>query len=278
MRQNENVLSDIPYADKSSAQKMDVFVPDGQGPFPAVILVHGGAFMFGDKSSTHVWAKALVASGYLAAAINYRLSGEAIFPANIQDVKAAIRFLRANSERFRVRPDAVGIWGDSAGGYLAALAGTSGGVEELEDLSLGNREFSSRVQAVVDWYGPTNFLEMDEHFQESGKGEPTHSLPDSPESSMLGATITEVPDLVAKANPETYIAPDNPPFLVQHGTEDGIVPVEQSIFFAKKLRTVLGADSVTLDLLDGAGHGGERFESPTNFARVFEFLDRLLRP
>jgi len=156
------------------------------------------------------------------------------------------------------------------------MLGTSAGVPELEDLSLGNPDQPSHVQAVVAWFGPTNFLEMDEYLAERGLApEPgtEHSGANSPESLLLGNKITEIPDRVKAANPETYITPAAPPFYLQHGTMDPVVPVQRSINFAAKLEQVAGKDCVQLELLEGAEHGDPRFENPENVEKVLDFLD-----
>jgi acetyl esterase/lipase len=202
---------------------------------------------------------------------------ESIFPAQIQDVKAAIRWIRANAENYEFNPRKIGVWGSSAGGYLAALAGTSGGVAELEDSSLGCMDQSSVVQAVVDWYGPIDFLFMDSQFKKSGKGKANHDGPNSPESKLMGAPITTIPDRVEMANPVHYLTKDDPPVFIEHGTEDDVVPVQQSEDFAIELMEVLGVDRVTLHLLEGAGHGGMKFFEETNVNRVFEFLGSHLK-
>lgn len=154
----------ISYASKSAAQKLDLFLPStGKSSYPVVVWVHGGGWKEGDKSqfkSTSRY-KDLIANDYAVVSVNYRLSGEAKFPAQIQDTKAAIRWIRANAAAYNLNPDKIGIWGSSAGGHLSALAGTSAGELGLEDLSLGNGSFSSKVQAVIDWYGPVDFLKMD---------------------------------------------------------------------------------------------------------------------
>lgn len=273
----KNQYLDVAYANVSEAQKMDLYIPEGNSTFPAVVLVHGGGFASGDKASENVYAKKLVENGYVAATINYRLSGEAKFPANINDVKAAIRFLRANAVKYHIHPESIGIWGGSAGGNLSALAGTSGDVGELEDLSLGYAENSSRVQAVVDWSGPTDFIKMDEYFKESGLGEPTNSAANSTSSRVLGEQITKIPETVAKANPETYISEDDPAFFIEHGTQDGLVPTQESVIFAKNLKAVLGEDKVTLILLEGEGHGGPQFETTENLDKVIAFFDENLK-
>lgn len=130
--------------------------------------------------------------------INYRLSGEAKFPAQINDVKAAIRFIRSNANEYNLKPYKIAVGGISAGGNLAALARTSGGVGELEDTERSNSNVSDHVQAVVDWYGPINFLKMDEQFKASGIDGQVHSSPDSPESKLLGQQITLVSGLWSK--------------------------------------------------------------------------------
>ncbi|WP_373550389.1 prolyl oligopeptidase family serine peptidase [Haliscomenobacter sp.] len=215
--------------------------------------------------------------GYAIASINYRLSGEAIFPAQIFDVKAAIRFIRANAKKYQLNPDKIATWGGSAGGHLAAMAGTTGGVAALEDLTLGNANESSRVQAVVDWFGPINFNTMDLQFKASGKGRADHDEANSPESLLVGKKITEAQDLVAKASPASYITRDDPPFFIQHGTADQLVPFEQSVDFAKILTAKLGKKKVQFIPLEGAKHGGPAFGTPENLAKVFVFLDKLLK-
>ena len=269
---------DIPYAPLSPSQKLDVYLPDeGDGPFPVIVSIHGGAFMGCDKADEQVLPMLEgLKRGYAVVAVNYRLSWEAIFPACVHDVKAAVRWIRANAQRYRFDPGKIAAWGGSAGAYLASMLGTSDGVSELEDLSLGNPDQPSHVQAVVAWFGPTNFLKMDEYLAERGlPPEPgmEHSGAHSPESLLLGRQITEIPDRARAANPETYITPAAPPFFLQHGTMDPVVPVQMSIHFAAKLEQVLGKDRVQLELLEGAEHGDPRFEAPENVERVLDFLD-----
>jgi dipeptidyl aminopeptidase/acylaminoacyl peptidase len=160
------------------------------------------------------------------------------------------------------------------------MLGTSAGVPELEDLCLGNPNQACNVQAVVSWYGPTNFLKMDEYLEESGLLPPPgyrHSEANSPESLLLGQAITSIPEKVKAANPETYIRSNTPPFLLQHGTKDPIVPVQHSVELAKKLQQVLGEDQVTLELLEGAEHADEMFEASKNVSRVLDFIDLHLK-
>ena len=231
---------DVPYAALSPAQKLDIYLPDeGKGPFPVILSIHGGAFMGCDKSDAQVTPMLEgLKRGYAVVAVNYRLSWEAIFPALVQDAKAAVRWVRANAQRYGFDPSRIAAWGGSAGGYQSSMLGVSAGIPELEDLSLGNPDQPSNVQAVVSWFGPTDFLKMDEQLTASGFLPPAgqrHNDANSPESLLLGRKITEIPELVQAANPETYVRPNAPPFLLQHGTHDQIVPVQQSIEFAAKL-------------------------------------------
>ena len=268
------------YANQSPTQKLDIYLPElGRGPFPVIVSIHGGAWMFGDKGDM-MNAPMLhgLERGYAVVCINYRLSHEAIFPCQIHDCKAAIRYIRANASAYYFDPQRIAAWGGSAGGHLAALLGTTGRIRRLSDDSMGNPKVSSAVQAVVDWYGPTeSFLKMDEQLAASGRGVPDHARPDSPESLLLGRLITEVPELVEQASPMTYIKSYAPPFLIQHGMQDGIVPVEQSIHFAAELGRVAGASKVSFEILPEAQHADPAFETPGNVERVLDFLDSHLR-
>ena len=278
----ERKFLDIPYASLSPAQKLDIYLPDeGKEPFPVILSIHGGAFMGCDKSDMQVLPMLEgLKRGYAVVALNYRLSWEATFPALVHDVKAAVRWVRGNAEWYYFDPKRIATWGGSAGGYLSTMLGTSAGISELEDLSLGNPDQPCNVQAVVDWFGPTNFLKMDEQLTASGLPpvEGTeHSGLKSPESWLLGGKITEIPEKVKAANPETYIRKNAPPFLIQHGIVDPVVPVQQSMSLAEKLKRVCGDDRVVLELFEGFEHGDRRFESPVNVERVLDFIDQHLK-
>jgi acetyl esterase/lipase len=273
---------DISYASLSSVEKLDIYLPDkGDGPFPVIVSIHGGAFMAWDKADTQIVPMlAGLKRGYVVVGVNYRLSREAKFPAPVHDVKAAVRWLRANAPRYLLDPDKIAAWGGSAGGYLSLMLGTSAGVQELEDLSMGNLDQTSNVQAVVAWFAPTDFLKMDEQLAECGLpplAGMEHNGANSPESLLLGEQITKIPELVKAANPETYITAAAPPFFLQHGTKDSVVPVQQSINFAAKLEKALGKDRVELELLEGAEHLDPRFEAPDNVRKVLDFLDKYLK-
>ena len=270
---------DLAYADRSASQKLDLFLPEaGDGPFPVILHIHGGAFAIGDKRDIHVlfYLKGL-ARGYAVASINYRLSGEAIFPAGLQDLKAAVRWLRANADRFHLDPRRFAACGGSAGGNYAAMLALTAGVTDFDEPGPGDLQFPCDVQAAVDLFGPTDFLKMDEQLGESGLGPGDHGDAGSPESRYLGAKITDVPDRARRANPMTYIHKDMPPILIQHGRRDHLVPFQQSVAFADAIRRFVGADRVEFDILEDADHGDPLFETEENLDRVFSFLDKHLR-
>jgi acetyl esterase/lipase len=276
---------DIPYtpfAERSLSHTLDIYLPDeGEGPFPVILSFHGGAFMGCDKADLQLLPMLEgLQRGYAVVAVNYRLSWEAAFPALVQDAKAALRWVRGNAHLYYFDSERIATWGGSAGGYLSTMLGVSAGIPELEDLSLGYPEQPSHVQAVVDWFGPTNFLKMDEQLTASGLAPiegMEHSGANSPESLLLGGKITEIPERVKDANPETYIREDAAPFLIQHGMADFTVPVQQSIGLAENLKRVCGEDRVILELLDGFEHGDRRFDSPVNVKRVLDFIDLHLK-
>jgi acetyl esterase/lipase len=272
----------IPYATLSLSQALDIYLPDiGEGPFPVILSIHGGAFMGCDKADMQVLpALEGLERGYAVVALNYRLSWEATFPAQVQDVKAAVRWIRANAKWYYLDPTRMAAWGGSAGGYLSTMLGVSAGVPELEDLSLGNPDQPCNVQTVVDWYGPTNYLKMDEQLTANGLAPlagSEHSGANSPESWLLGGKITDLPAQVAAANPESYLHPELPPFLIQHCSVDATVPVQQSVELAQKIWAVCGDERVTLEVFEGFGHGDLRFDSPVNVNRVLDFLDKHIK-
>jgi acetyl esterase/lipase len=209
--------------------------------------------------------------GYVVAGVEYRPSTEAQAPAQVQDVKAAIRYLRAHAARFNIDPAKVGIWGDSSGGHLAALVGTSDGVAAF---AVGeNLEQPATVQAVVDFYGPTDFRKMNDY--------PTrmdHDAESSPESSVVGGPIQDeaVTERVQAYNPITYVDEGTPlpPFLIMHGDKDVLVPFNQSVLLYTALRDA--GHEVTFYKIKGADHG-VRFWTPAVLEIVHAFFDRNLK-
>jgi acetyl esterase/lipase len=214
----------------------------------------------------------LVNKGFAVASIQYRFSKDAIWPAQSYDCKAAIRFLRANAAKYNIDPDRFAVGGDSSGGHLAAFIGTSGDVKEMEG-DLGNTNVSSRVQAVVDWFGPTDLTLMAE--QAGSQMMIQHNDAKSPESLLLGGPVQEKKELAKTANPLTYIDKNGPPFLIMHGDKDQLVPLGQSVILAKAL--IDAGVETTMKTIPGAAHDDPKFHSPENQQLIEGFLRRVLK-
>jgi len=273
--QNKNVttIRDIPYADNDNPrQKLDLFLPKtrkSDKPLPVVAFIHGGAWMAGNKNGGGRMVAPYVAPGeYAGASIAYRLSQEAIWPAQIHDCKAAIRWLKANAKKHKLDPDRIAVWGTSAGGHLAAMLGVSGDVKQLEGKIGGNLEFDSRVACVVNWFGPTDMLTIGKY--PSGL---KHDAPNSPEAKLLGGAIHENKHAARSASPVTHASKGDAPTLTMHGTEDRTVPFNQGERIHEAL-TKAGVDSVFVKMI-GAGHGG--FRQPETQERVKAFIEKYLR-
>jgi acetyl esterase/lipase len=249
-------------------QKLDLYLPATGSRWPLVVAIHGGAFRMGSKDGEP--AGAFLARGFAIAAINYRLSQHAIFPAQIEDCKAAVRWLRASAAQYGYDPARVASYGASAGGHLAAMLGTAGDAAAFEKGA--NRAVSSRVQAVVDFFGPTDFLQMDAHRLSAQAM--VHDTPDSPESQLVGGPIRDNPDKVARANPITYVTPDDPPFLIVHGDADLLVPHDQSVRLDTALRKA--GVRVRFVTIPGGPHGGDTVTQGLPLA--LDFLAEVLRP
>ncbi|QDU65180.1 alpha/beta hydrolase fold domain-containing protein [Engelhardtia mirabilis] len=241
--------------------KLDLYLPPSpSGPLPTVIWIHGGGWAGGSKFPST--AAPLVLAGYAVASIDYRVSGIAPWPAQMHDCKAAVRWLRANAATYGLDPDRFGASGSSAGGHLAAFLGTSGGVDTLgvggvsvdvEGTVGDHLGESSRVQAVADYYGPTDFLRMS-----MLPSMIDHDLFDSPESKLIGAPIQAAPELTLTADPTQLLSRDDPPFKLIHGTADNSVPFDQSEHLWRTAREVHGLDWELVAIPDG-GHGGPGF-------------------
>lgn len=268
---------DLAYANVSQKNRLDLFLPEkGKGPYPLIIYIHGGGWISGSRKGCE--ASFLTKYGYMVACPSYRLSTEAKFPAQIHDVKAAIRWLRANAGKYDLDPNRFGVWGPSAGGHLTALVGTSGGVPAIE----GNVGVagSSRVQAAVDWFGPTDFLAK-EVLNMSGKVDMNKtdieyygSNEKTAATFLIGGQLTQNPEKVKAANPIIYVSPDDPPFLVIHGTADGTVPYNQSVILYEALNDS-GVD-VTFITAEGLGHGWDLPDDPYMNATI-EFFNKHLK-
>jgi len=264
-------LTDIPYASLHERNKLDIYLPENAArPYPVVVWIHGGGWESGDKNTAAPFAELLLPHGFAVVGVGYRLSGDAIFPAQIHDCKAAIRWIRANAATYNFDPNRIGAWGASAGGHLASLLGTTGGLVGNEGMVGGNLSFSSRVQAVVDFFGPTDFTQMSKFSLTNALFD--HDAADSPESLLIGGAIQQNRDKAAKASPLTYVSSDDPPFLILHGNQDNLVPYQQSELLRDALQRA--RVPVTFKIIPGAGHG---FGGPDIDRQLTEFFERQLR-
>jgi acetyl esterase/lipase len=241
---------------------LDLYLPEKpKGRLPVVVWIHGGAWREGSKESCP--AVPLAAKGYAVASINYRFSQHAVFPAQIEDCKAAIRWLRANAKKYQLDPDHIGVWGASAGGHLVALLGTTAGVKDFEGKG-GNLDQSSRVQCVVDWFGPTELMTMGKQADKPG----------TPVAGLIGGPVQENKEKARVASPVTYVSKDSAPFLIMHGDRDNVVPLQQSELLARLLKKA-GVE-VQLQVVKGNGHGGPGFTTPESHKLIEDFFAKHL--
>lgn len=268
---------DIDYAgDSMQYHRLDIYLPEVQKPTcPAVVVIYGSAWFGNNLKGTDLptLGKALLDSGFAVVMPNHRSSMDAKFPAQIHDIKAVIRFIRANAEKYKIDSSFIGITGSSSGGHLAALAGTSRYVKQYQVGSTtypieGNvgpyPSYSSSVDAVADWFGPTDFQVMD-----SCGSSMVHNAPDSPESSLIGGPVQDNNDPCALANPITFVDANDPPFLILHGDADSLVPHCQSELLFNALQKANVSSQFVL--VPDAQHGPGLFED-TYFKMMTEFF------
>jgi acetyl esterase/lipase len=271
------VERDIHYVpDGDASETLDIYLPKhaDEKPLPLVIWIHGGGWRGGSKAGCQF--ASLVGQGYAAASVEYRFSQRAVFPAQIQDCQAAIRFLRANADKYHFDKDHFGVGGDSAGGHLVALVGTSGGKHAFAPIG-GNEEQSDRVQAVVDFYGPADFetvmkqAEEDKNVRNIFK----FNTPSDPYSGLIGVPLNSDKAKGEAVSPVHFVSKDNPPFLILHGDHDALVPLAQSKELVADLRGA-GVEAL-LQVFPGSGHGGPAFHKPKVQKLVKTFFDKYLR-
>jgi acetyl esterase/lipase len=263
--------------------QLDLMLPSGAAtpppPIPLVIWIHGGGWSSGSRTPIPNGPAGLCPLGYAVASVDYRLYPAYAWPTQIQDVKGAVRWLRANAATYNLDPDRFGAWGESAGGHLATMLGTTGSLGtvtlgnvtvDLEGSVGGNADVSSRVQAVADWFGATDFLQM--RFYPATVN---HDAQTSDESHLVGGPLQTLPEQVASADPITFISADDPPFLVMHGTVDDLIPFNQSELLVEALRAA--SVPVTFTPVQGIGHGGSNWETTANYQPVYDFFNSSLK-
>jgi len=258
---------DLGYAhDGHARQKLDLLLPkerSSQNPLPVIAFIHGGGWRQGDKSTGIGRLAPFVAGGEFAGvSIGYRLSGDATWPAQIHDCKAAIRWIRANAAKYNLDPGRIGVWGSSAGGHLASMLGVSGEIDGLEGRVGNHLDQESRVACVVDFFGPSDLLTMGDH-----PSKIAHNAAGSPESLLVGGMLQKNPDRARSASPLTHVTGDDAPALIVHGTADELVPFAQSVDLHQKL--VAAGVRSNLITIDGGGHG--------DFGNSSDEVQRLVR-
>ena len=244
---------------------LDLYVPKGSAkPLPVVIWIHGGGWSAGNKDD-HFFLP-VTQAGFAFVSIDYRLSQQAIFPAQIYDCKAAVRWMRANAAKYHLNPNKIGVAGGSAGGHLGALLGTTNGDPQLEG-HVGTTGVSSDVQCVVDYFGPTDFTKIGKE----ATPEQNNNL-NNPVVGLFGGPVSAKMDLAKLASPLLHVSGKACPFFIVHGDKDNIVPLTQSIELNDALKKA-GVSS-ELVIVKGAGHG---FDDHASFAAAIDFLKKQLQ-
>jgi acetyl esterase/lipase len=260
-------IEDVIYATvDGKALGLDVHMPAAVSRPALVVWVHGGAWSQGTKAQ---YPKELIARGFALASVDFRQSTEARFPANVHDIKAAIRFLRAKGSEYGYRTDRIAIAGASSGGHLAALVGVTNGNKELEGSVGEYPSQSSGVQAILSYFGASNLTTILAQSTPFGLNVRRPAL-----ERLLGALPDQVPQLAALASPVSHVDRGDPPLLLFHGDQDPQMPINQSHELAGAYEK-LGLD-VAFDVLHGAAHGGEPFFTGEPLERAVAFLRRTL--
>jgi acetyl esterase/lipase len=255
-----------PYANNDNPrQTVDVYQPlSRKSPrLPLVVFIHGGGWRSGSKDSGVRHLSDYVGSGnYVGASIGYRLTGEAQWPSQIHDCKAAIRYLKANAGTFGIDVDKIAVFGTSAGGHLSCMVAVSGNAPELEGKIGRHLKQSSSVTCGISYFGPTNFLRLND-----SPGRINHDAANSPESLLIGKAIQLDKSATQKANPESYVDKDDPPLLFIHGTDDPLVAYNQSVLLSKRLNPLgVSGEIITVQ---GGGHGGFKNPKIKDLERMF---------
>ncbi len=241
---------------------LDLYMPDKVQNPPLLVWVHGGAWSGGSKENPPL---EFIAHGFAMASIEYRLSGEAPFPAQIHDIKAAIRFLRGNAKKYGFDGEKIILWGSSAGGHLAALAGVSDGNATLEG-NLGDfTKISSKVQVILDYFGASNLTTILKQSTPYVINMRTPAL-----IKLYGKPIEEATEEAKLASPVFHVDKTDPPMFICHGDQDPQMPVNQSIELYGKYQEA--GLKVEIEFLHGAAHGGKEFSSPALVEKVVKFL------
>ena len=263
-----------PYGENPS-QTLDIYLPNnGNGPFPIVFFAHGGAWAVGSKSDTQVVPFiGGVSRGYAVISLDYRLLPNIRYPDNLFDIRAALRWVAKNAETYLLDPTRTALTGASAGAHLVMMAAFTQGQPAFDDDPLAP---TCRVLAVINQFGPTDFIKVHTHYDESGfmRAQP----PGAPSAfdTLLGCKAELIPNLLRFASPIDSVHPNIPPVLIQHGKYDPIIPYQQAVELYEKIISVAGAGMAELDLSDEFLHADPGYAAPASVDRIFKFLDKHL--
>lgn len=275
----KNKKLDIRYAEESKNQVLDLYYPqEGEGPFAVLLHIHGGGFGMGDKRDDHMdtYLKFLE-KGIAVGSIEYRLSGEAIFPAAVLDCREAVRFLRKNASEYNIIPDKIAVIGGSAGGNLSAMLGMNIPNGEFPGEEGNQFDTDCNVLFAIDQFGPIDFRNMDNQARANGVSFVDHDEASSAESSYMGGPLPELSDeWLAKADPTTYINDNMAPLLVEHGCMDRLVPFMQSVNLVNAIYRKLGQGRVEFVPLPNADHEDKEYSSEWNFNVLWTWIEKQL--
>lgn len=273
----QTVVRDVQYVnDTLRTHRLDIYIPtNANQALPLAIYIHGGGWQGGTKGGGAGWLKAMINNGYVCADINYRLSGDSVWPAQLYDCKAAIRYLKANATQYHIDTCRVGVIGSSAGGHLVSVLATTGNYAALEGAHLGNAHVSSKVHAAIPAFGPVDFFQMDDYIPSTCTNPIVHSF-NSPETHLLGCdSLKNCPSRVISANPVTYLDANDPPMYITHGDADCSVPVRQSIVLDSNFRAV--GVPTQLHIAASEGHGAPFFTTQQQQIIYKAFFDTALK-
>jgi acetyl esterase/lipase len=258
-------------------QAVDIYLPDeGDGPFPAVCFLHGGGWAVGNKRDAQILPfMSGVARGFAVIAVGYRLMPDVRYPDNLYDVKAMLRWLYQNAAEYRIDPDRVALCGASAGAHLAMMAAFTAGQAAFEGAPLSR---TCRIRAVVNQYGPTDFLTQHAQYDESGY--PRCDAPGQPRAvdRLLGVRLEDVPNLAPFINPIDNVHPGIPPVLIQHGRYDPCIPYQQATTLFDKITAQCGEGRAELYLSPRYTHADPGFAESDSVETIFAFLSKHLHP
>lgn len=281
---------DVAYADQHPRQIMDIWLPDeGDGPFPLVVFVHGGAWMFGNKrENTMPSLFKFMQQGYALACLQYRTAPESHWPLPLYDVRAAIRFLRANAEKYNLKADKIALLGNSAGGQISNVVAALNGRDIMKGKELGNPDVDDSVQCLVNFFAPSDMYAIDltdfgPATMVADKTEETTTIETDggdpmkkPHNIMLGYPALDNRVLADTASGIKYVKDDFPPAYFLHGLKDTVVPISQSVSMWRTVNRVCGEGHAKLEIFPEAGHGDPMMKTDEVMSRTLDFIDQYL--